>query len=325
MSLPDWARAHGEVRCEALIRSSNEDFVVDEVLGFEPSGDGEHDYLQVEKTGANTDWVARQLARHAGVPVRHVGYSGLKDRHAVTRQWFSVPRHHEPDWLKFRTDGVRLLDVHRHTRKLRRGTHRSNCFRIVLREGAWDGIDDRLRRIAAVGVPNYFGEQRFGRAGGNLQLADDWAAGKRLPPAKRSLAISSARSLLFNESLDRRVRDETWNTVLAGDVVNLDGSASVFTVAAPDEELLRRCRAFDVHPAGVLWGEDAAGDVPARWQAAFDRDRVKVGYRSLRLPVRGLVWACVDDVLTLEFVLGRGAYATAVLREIAAVGDARRS
>ena len=121
MSLPDWARAHGDPLFVASMRSRPEEFDVTEVLGYEFSGDGEHDYLYIEKTSANTEWVLRQLASFAGVAGKDIGYAGLKDRHAITRQWFSVPRWHLPDWTELAVTGVRLLDQQRHNRKLRRG------------------------------------------------------------------------------------------------------------------------------------------------------------------------------------------------------------
>ena len=201
MPVPDWARVHGSPLFAATIREQIEDFVVHELLGFEFSGDGEHDYLHIEKRAANTEWVGRQLAAFADVPARDIGYSGMKDRHAVARQWFSVPRWNQPDWQRLEIEGVRVLEQQRHQRKLKRGAHQSNHFRIVMRGdlSTTSGIDVRLAAIAEEGVPNYFGEQRFGRGGANLAMADQWAAGKRLPRHKRSIAISSARAFLFNQ------------------------------------------------------------------------------------------------------------------------------
>jgi len=322
MSLPEWARAYGDPLFPAEIRTCPEHFVVHEELGFDLDGDGEHDYLHVEKTGSNTEWVARQLAGHASVPVRDIGYAGLKDRHAVTRQWFSVPRRHSPDWQGLDVAGVTLLQQCRHGRKLRRGAHRCNRFRIVLRGSPVGGLDERLARIAAEGVPNYYGEQRFGRDAGNIALAERWAAGKRLSRHKRSLAISSVRSWLFNDYLDGRVRDGTWNRVLDGDTVNLDGSRSIFTVDAVDADIRRRCDAMDLHPAGVLCGTGTPD--AGQWQRVFEEARVEQGHRSLRLRVSDLSASVAGDALELEFTLGRGAYATAVLREVAAIIDARR-
>jgi len=319
MALPDWARAYGAPLFAATIRQQPADFEVTEVLGWDFSGDGEHDYLWVEKTGANTEWVARQLARFAGVPDRDVGYAGLKDRHAVTRQWFSVPRWNAPDWSSLELDDVAVLELRRHNKKLRRGAHRNNRFRIVLRgerlAPCADALDERMALIAAQGVPNYFGEQRFGRDGGNLALADAWADGKRLPRHKRGIAISTIRSYLFNEALDARVTAGTWNVLLPGDKANLDGTGSVFDVNDVDEELERRCATMDIHPAGLLAGEGSGLGTEA-WRTALDRARVAADYRSLRLRVHGAEWSVVDDAATVSFTLGRGAFATSVLREI---------
>ncbi|RZV38570.1 MAG: tRNA pseudouridine(13) synthase TruD [Chromatiales bacterium] len=327
MPLPDWARAHGGPLFAAEIRSQPEDFQVTEELGYALSGDGEHDFLWIEKTGANTEWVGRQLARHAAVPAKDVGYSGLKDRHAVTRQWFSIPRWHAPHWQALDLEGVRVLEVQRHQKKLRRGAHKANAFRIVLRgtnlSGHAAALDQRLQLIREQGVPNYFGEQRFGRAGNNLELADVFAAGKRLPRHKRSIAISTMRSLIFNEQLDERVRAGTWNQVSAGDKANLDGTNSVFAVEAVDDDLLRRCEALDIHPAGELIG-DGSTHGPDAWLAALAKARVEPGTRSLRLRVGDLEWDITDDAVELSFRLGRGAFATAVLRELATVEDASR-
>ena len=327
MPLPDWARAHRGPLFAAAIRSQPEDFQVVEELGYTFTGDGEHDFLWIEKIGANTEWVARQLARHAEVPARDVGYSGLKDRHAVTQQWFSIPRWNAPDWRALDVDGVTVLDVQRHHKKLRRGAHKANAFCIVLRgenlSGHSSALEHRLRVIQEQGVPNYFGEQRFGRAGNNLELADVFAAGKRLPRHKRSIAISTMRSLVFNEQLDERVRAGTWNQVLAGDKANLDGTNSVFDVEAVDDDLRRRCKALDIHPAGELIG-DGSTRGPDAWLAALAKARVEPGTRSLRLRVRDLAWDIADDAVELSFRLGRGAFATVVLRELATVEDASR-
>ena len=342
MPLPDWARAYQLPLIAATIRSTPADFDVTEELGYEFDGEGEHDYLYVEKIGTNTEWLSRQLASFAGVPARDVGYSGLKDRNAVTRQWFSVPRWNSPDWDDASVEGATVLDVQRHSKKLRRGAHKANHFKIVLRpnksgsepfllvsEKGSDPFSERLRLIGEHGVPNYYGEQRFGREGANVRLADDWAAGKRLPRHKRSIAISSARSFLFNEYLHDRVLNGTWDQILPGDIANLDGTGSVFNVDEVDAEIKRRCDEMDLHPAAKLAGEGSmsrqAGSSSRRagprcrhdsWQRAFDKGRVKPGSRSLRLNVRDLSAEVAEDRLELAFTLGRGAFATSVLREI---------
>lgn len=306
--LPDWARALGPVLFAGRIRTSPSDFVVTEVLNIEFSDDGEHDWLWVEKIGANTVWVAEQLARHASISVRDVGYAGLKDRHAVTRQWFSVrrPSAEGTDWAALKADGVRILEQKLHRRKLKRGAHKGNTFRIAVRgteiSALGKEIEERVEIIRAEGVPNYFGEQRFGRDGGNIELGQAAIAGRRMSRAKRSIGISAIRSLEFNDELDVRVRDGTWNRILPGDVVNLDGTRSVFTVDEATPELDRRCTEMDIHPSGCLPGIAAIGLEPSS--------------RPLRLRVQNLNWEIDGDALWLEFSLGRGSYATAMLREI---------
>ena len=305
-----------------------------ENLGFEFSGAGEHDYLWVEKTAANTDWVARQLARHAGVRAADVGYAGMKDRHAITRQWFSVPGRGEADWASFTAEGVSILDVRRHHRKLRRGAHDDNTFRIALRAARLTAfrapVDERLARMATRGVPNYFGPQRFGRHGANLDLARRLFGGARLKRDKRSIAISAARSFLFNEILARRVADGSWERILPGELVNLDGSGSVFHADEIDEAIERRAAELDIHPTATLWGlrsEISPGVVEALARDAtqahedlrngLEHLAVKASSRPLRLRIRDLSWQFEDGALWLEFRLPAGAFATSVLREIA--------
>lgn len=316
--LPDWPRAHGPPLLSARLRAVPEDFQVVEQLGWELSGDGEHDFLWIEKTGTNTEWVARQLATYADVPAKDVGFAGLKDRHAVTQQWFSVPRWNAPAWNALSIDGVSIVDVQRHRRKLRRGAHKANAFKITLRLDSapnQSAIDTRLAMIRRAGVPNYYGEQRFGRGGGNLRLANDWARGKRLPRPKRSLAISTIRSFLFNEVLAKRVQDDTWDQLMHGGLANLDGTGSVFDLREIDGDLKRRCSDMDIHPAHSLAGE-GSGIEPELWQTALTKHRVEPGSRSLRLPVRNMGSELSHASLVLSFNLDRGAFATAVLREV---------
>lgn len=309
--IPDWARAWGDPLFAGRIRTTPEDFVVREKLETDFTGEGEHDWLLIEKTGANSTWVAGRLARHARVPERDVGYAGLKDRHAVTTQWFSVKREirNPTDWSAFDAEGIRILDTRVHNRKLKRGMHRGNTFRIVVRSDKvghlHDDIDARLRRIAGNGVPNYFGEQRFGRGGRNIELGHAVLQGKRLPRNKRSIGISALRSLEFNKALDARVRDGTWNRLLPGDRANLNGTGSHFHPEAVTPELERRCTELDIHPTGIL--------------PAIESIRVEASDRPLRMCVADLSWQIEDEALRLEFTLGRGSYATAALREIALI------
>jgi tRNA pseudouridine13 synthase len=337
-TLPDWQRAFGEPCLCGDLRSDPRDFIVVEELGFEPDGEGEHDYLWLEKTASNTAWVAEQLAAFAGIPVRDVGYAGMKDRHAVTRQWFSVrrPRGAPAEWTGLRIDGLTVLRVSRNRRKLRRGAHRGNRFHIVLRntEPLSGDPGARLADLARLGVPNYFAEQRFGRDAGNLQLASRLFAGARLPRQRRGLALSAARSLLFNAVLERRVRLGTWNQLLPGDCANLDGSGSVFPVDCVDDDLRLRASELDLHATGPLWGRGAlltTGDVASLEQevaavmalesAGLEKHGLEQARRALRLSVRELEWSMEGRTLELDFRLTRGAFATAVLRELATVDD----
>lgn len=341
-TLPDWARAYGPVTASARIRSVPEDFRVEEVLGFAADGEGPHALLTVEKRGANTRWVAAELARHAGVQPRDVGYAGLKDRQAVTVQHFTLPieGRPEPDWTALPAGDFRVLAAVRHRRKLKIGALEGNRFRIVLRElaGPVDGLVPKLDAVASRGVPNYFGPQRFGQGAGNIAKAQAMlVGGRRIHDRRlRSLLLSSARSLIFNEVLSERVLGGTWDRLLAGDVMMLDGSRSVFRSDAADTALAGRLAAGDVHPTGPLWGRGepptvgearALEDTVVQKHAALARGLESAGVdaarRSLRLPVRELAWEQPDaHTLILRFFLPAGAYATTVLRELVETGGA---
>lgn len=334
--LPDWPRAYGGALIPAVLKREPDDFVVDEVLGFEPAGDGEHDLLHIEKTDTNTAWLARQLARHAGIPAKDVGYCGLKDRRSVSSQWFSVrrPSGTGTNWNAFDLAGVRLLRHERHDRKLRPGSHAANRFRIILYpcEALDDTADGRLAELlfdmSASGVPNYFGAQRFGNDCANVELARRVFRGSRVKREQRSIAISAARSFLFNEMLARRVEDGTWNQLLPGDLANLDGSGSVFAVDEVDTELRQRLDRLDIHPAVSLWGESAPRSCgkPAVIERAVARAhgelsdglvaaRVAAASRPTRMVPKDLSWSSAGDGVELQFTLRRGEFATTLLRE----------
>jgi tRNA pseudouridine13 synthase len=330
----DPPRAYGPPPAVAIERAVAADFLVEEDLGFAPAGSGSHLLLKVRKTDANTEWVARQLARAAGCRPRDVGYAGLKDRRAIALQWFSVPRPRTaPDWLAVRGEGFEVLEAHPHTRKLPRGALAGNVFTVRLRAVEGDGerlaaaLAPRLEGIAARGVPNYFGPQRFGRDGANLARAAAPLAA--LSPAERSLALSAARSVIFNAVLAERVGEGSWERLQAGDLAALDGRGSFFAVEAPDEILTRRCARLEIHPTGPMWGAGEPGSgatvhaletrVGARFaaqcavcaSAGMAQER-----RSLRLRVSGLACETEPDAVVLRFRLGRGSFATAVLREL---------
>jgi tRNA pseudouridine13 synthase len=321
----------------ARLRNSPEDFRVEEVLGYDADGAGEHLLLWVEKRGANTDWVARELAKFAGVPSVAVGYAGMKDRHAVTRQTFSVQLagKPDPDWSTFPHAEVKVLAATRHSRKLKRGALRGNRFVLVLREVVGDHAEAQkvLQQIAASGVPNYYGEQRFGREGGNVAQARAMFVGRRVERDKRSMLLSAARSQIFNEVLAMRVERGTWDTPLDGEIWSLAGSRSWFGPEPFNDVLAERLARADIHPSGPLWGQ---GEPPSASEAgALEREvaathsdlvaglaaaRMDQERRPLRLIPNNLVWRWLDDTsLELAFELPAGAYATVVVRELARV------
>ena len=316
-----------------VIRTQPEDFQVDEDLGFDLSGEGEHACLHIRKRNANTDFVAKQIVRLAGVKNMDVSYAGLKDRHAVTTQWFSVylSSKPEPDWSQLNSDEVEVLEVVRHNRKLRRGSLKGNHFKLVVREldGDTSTLEQRLQNISSMGVPNYFGEQRFGRD--NLAKATGLfnAEFKVKDRNKRSMYLSAARSAIFNEVLSLRVAASNWNQAVAGDLMMLNGSHSVFSVEGVDEEIKRRIAEFDIHPTGPLWGrgrlpsaadaqqlEQKCADNFALFCDGLEKAGMKQERRALRLPVSNLEWQLDDHSLTLSFFLSSGSYATSVLREL---------
>lgn len=326
---PDWNYAWGRPLVTGSLRQSVDDFFVEEIASFEPDAQGEHDFLTIRKTGTNTAWLARQLATLAGVPAKDVGFAGLKDRNAVTVQAFSVrrPGGTPLDWTTVDIPGVEILQITRNSRKLRRGAHTGNRFALWLRDidGDVEGLDERMAMISQHGVPNYFGEQRFGHDFSNVDMARSLIAGKKLRREKRSIAISAARSWIFNDYLSVRIGDESWNTISPGDLVGLDGTGSVFDAAEVDADITRRCLELDIHPTGPLWGKtrkersplaQSLGEKHAELANGLER-LADEGSRSLRLAVRELEWKVDQSDLYLCFSLTRGGYATSVLREIA--------
>jgi tRNA pseudouridine13 synthase len=338
-SLLEWPHAYGGPSATADFKSVPDDFVVEEILGFEPEGSGEHVFLYLEKIGENTEYIARLLARHAEVRQRDIGYAGLKDRHARTRQWFSVwlPGKADPDWQALQSDNLKILQSLRHPRKLKRGVLDGNRFEITLRN--WHGdreqCERQLQKIQLQGYPNYFGEQRFGHHGQNLDRCLEMFAGRRVKPEQRSLYLSAARSYLFNLILAKRVEAGNWNLGLAGDVFKLDGNNSQFHAEVIDEVLRQRLNSGDIHPTAALFGK---GTSPVSADALQQEQQVFAEYpqlcegllkagleqdrRAMRVKADQLAWSFdSNDVLRLEFVLPAGSYATGLLREIVDVND----
>ena len=319
-------------------RATPEDFQVAEVLDFAPEGEGEHLWLHVEKRDLTTAMAVRELARLCEVSPRDVGYSGMKDRVAVTRQWLSVqlPGRDAPAGLDeaLAERGIRVLAEARHPRKLKRGVHRANRFRLRITGAAVaePALEARWARLVEQGVANYFGPQRFGPDGRNLLRARSLLArGWRKRDDRDGMLLSAARSFLFNELLAERVREGSWHRLLPGEVAILDGTASQFTVEALDAELEARAQRLDLHASGVLWGVGvsvAAGEalarearLPARYPAlceGLERAGVRLARRALRLRLGEPSLTRGDNELWLAFSLPRGAFATAVLRELIA-------
>jgi len=342
-TLSDLPRVCGEPLGHATMRESADDFQVDEVLGFDPDGDGEHQLLHIRKRDTNTSWLAGQLARHAGIHPKEVGYAGLKDRRAVTTQWYSLRLAGvaEPDWSAFDSELVQVLAVHRHRRKLQRGALQGNRFTIRLRglDADREALNRRLERLRAEGMPNYFGEQRFGRDYQNLNQFDLLLGdGKRrkIDRNLRGLLISAVRSQLFNEVLAARIERGCWASPLAGDYFMLDGSRSGFADEAGDGSLEERCRNLDIHPSGPLWGRGRApvdGEAAAleqqvlapfsHWRDRLEHLGLQQERRSLRLRLDSLSWRYDEDegALQLAFFLPAGAYATVLLRELFALSS----
>ena len=351
-------RGYGDAVLAAKFRAQPEDFIVEELSSFEPAGQGEHLLLTIEKRGMNTAFAAKRIAQWAGIAEMGIGYAGMKDRHAVTRQRISVhlPKRVAPDTAALESDDLRVLEAHWHNRKLPRGALAGNRFVITLRDVRGDGvaIEQRLSAVRAHGLPNYFGEQRFGRGrsrhpasrdtsasmhvdGDNVEAARRMFAGQRCKREQRSIFLSAARSELFNAVLAARVDAGNWRTGIEGDVWMLDGSHSVFGPEPISAQLLERVERLDIHPTGPMWGtgtlrsdraakaiEEAAVAPLSDLRAGLEDAGLKQERRALRVAVGELRWSWPEPAtLRLEFTLPPGAYATGLLAELGEVEEAR--
>lgn len=336
----DFVSPWGAVLGSARLKAMPEDFVVEEVLGFAPDGQGEHLWLWVEKRGLNTEQVVQAVAAALNLPPRQVSYAGLKDRQALTRQWLSVHWPGGGDWTQdtsLHSDGFRVLAQSRSQRKLRQGAHAGNRFEILLRQvtAPRPQVDERLQQLALRGAPNHFGLQRFGWQQDNIArglalLTQRQQGRRRRPGVRESLWLSAVRSALFNQVLDRRVRDGSWDQYLPGDVLQLDGRHSFFVPTGTDPDDLARLSAQTLHVTGPLPGAgrhvvtDAVArleaEVLAPWSdavAALTALDVPHQRRALRVRVGDLRWQWLsDETLQLGFVLTAGAFATGVLSSV---------
>ncbi|MFE8046721.1 tRNA pseudouridine(13) synthase TruD [Brenneria goodwinii] len=327
---------HGKPLASGVLKSTAEDFKVIEDLGFQPDGEGEHILARIRKCGCNTQFVAEALAKFARIPQRAVSYAGLKDRHALTEQWFClhIPGKDSPDLNDFALEGCEVLEFARHRRKLRIGALQGNAFTLVLRQISDRAeVDARLQRIAQDGVPNYFGSQRFGKNGNNLAQARLWANNdiRVKERSKRSFYLSASRSALFNQVASVRLTQQLATTVLCGDALQLAGRGSWF-VAKPDElsVLQARLDAGELLVTAPLPGDGAPGTRDAALVfeqenlagqetllSLLRRERVELARRAILLYPRQMSWNWLDEAtLELKFWLPAGSFATSVVREI---------
>lgn len=332
-TITELAYLYGKPSSHGDLRSNADDFKVFEMLPFEPCGEGEHLIIHIRKTGANTLFVARQLAKYFKVKDALVSYAGLKDRNAVTEQYFGihVPGKTQYDLSDLNIEGVEVLSYKRHNKKLKTGALIGNRFELVLRNV--DDIDDvkqRWQKIISSGVPNYFGEQRFGQQGNNLTAASELFNGKKVKDKKkRGFYLSAARSFLFNQFVHERINQNQFTRPVNGDVYMLSGSRSIFSQDEVDEAIISRLAERDITITAPLWG---AGDMATSNKALdfeqelasqyteFCQGLAKFGLkqerRSISLFLESGQLDVINDGIKLSFFLPAGCFATTILREL---------
>lgn len=327
------------------IKDTPEDFEVEEIPAYEACGSGTFLYLWVEKRAMGAEYFMRQVARRLEVPVAEVGTAGLKDRHAVTRQWVSVPEKAESRLDQLDGEGIRLLDMRRHTNKLKPGHLRGNRFRVLVRDTApasADLLEPLLGEIRQFGLPNYYGPQRFGHEGETVRLG--LALLRREPPPNvvpgkkttlrspflRKLALSAAQSALFNHYLAGRLRDGLLRRVLPGDVMAKWPFGGLFVAedVGREQERLDRRETVSVGPIFGRKTFAAAGQAAARETAVLADFGITsaafAGFGKLIQGTRRHNLIYIDDLtaavegqeVRLSFTLPAGSYATVLLREI---------
>jgi tRNA pseudouridine13 synthase len=322
------------------LKTEPEDFRVEELPAYLPSGEGEHLYLWIEKRGHDTAWVAKALAHHVGLPVTEIGYAGMKDRHAVTRQLFSLPARVEAKLADFAAEGVTVHWAKRHGNKLRSGHLKGNRFEIRIRGATRpEQAEPILRALQQRGVPNYFGEQRFGRARQNAEFGKLLIRGERLPARpdrfQRKLYLSAFQSELFNRALAERISAGTFARALAGDVMKKLETGGEFVCEDPVVDQ-PRVDAFELSPAGPMFGPEmtaAQGGVAEAERRLLEAEGVTLSdfqrgrgetqgaRRPYRLPLRELSVTREGDDVRVAFELPRGSYATVVLDEVMKLED----
>ena len=314
------------------------DFIVREELGYPLAGEGEFVAVKVRKTNANTLFVGEQLAKFVGISVKNMSYAGLKDRHAVTEQWFCLhlAGKETPDFSAFECEGVEILEVTRHNRKIRTGALEGNHFELLLRDVVeTNELKQRLTQLQAVGFPNYFTEQRFGRDGHNLTQAQRWASGEISVKdrKKRSFYLSAARSEVFNLVVSQRIADQQMQTVLLGDYLQLAGSNSFFEVKAEDlMQSQQRLDENDVLLTAPLIGENSLQQNGNECEEAIvaqhenlinlmKKERMNAARRAMLCKLQDLRWQFEPEGLRLTFFLNSGSYATGLVRELITLNE----
>ncbi|MCB1208560.1 MAG: tRNA pseudouridine(13) synthase TruD [Verrucomicrobiales bacterium] len=327
---------HGRPLGRAGFKEELADFVVEELLGFEPSGVGEHCFVWVEKRDLDTNVAAVRLADALGIRHRLVSHCGLKDRHAVTRQWFSlhIPGQPSPEAADLESDGLRVLRITRNTRKLRRGIHLGNRFTIRLRGPDFDAVAaaGRWQAIVERGVPNFFGVQRFGREGRNVEKALQMFRGEFSPKDRllRGLLLSAVRSQLFNEVVAARMAQGTWDCALAGEVYGFADNRTLLLIENQRGDEVQRFNDGVLEITAPLWGagelhsaaevRGVESELMGRYPeltAGLEAAGLRQERRVMRLrPTASELVVMEGGDLQLSFDLPRGCYATGVLREL---------
>ncbi|MDB6006231.1 MAG: tRNA pseudouridine synthase [Prosthecobacter sp.] len=332
---------HGGPLGKARFKVEPEDFVVEELLGFEPSGEGEHCLVWVEKRNLDSNAAAARLADALGIRRRLVSHCGLKDRHAVTRQWFSLhmPGQPPPEVAALESEGLRVLRITRNLRKLRRGIHLGNRFTIRLREPNFDAAvaAQRWQAIADQGAPNFFGVQRFGNDGQNVAKARAMFRGEFTPGDRllRGLLLSAARSHLFNAVVAGRMAGGTWDKPLTGEVF---GFADNGTILLPENQRGDEATRFEsgiVELTAPLWGSGELQSVDevrrleqellagfTELTAGLEAFGLRQERRVMRLrPLDSVFEVMENGDLQIRFDLPKGTYATTLLRELAELDE----
>lgn len=337
MMLPELAYLHEKPTSKGLLRVQQSDFKVFEQLPFVPCGEGEHLFIHIRKTGANTAFVARELAKYFKVKEQLVSYAGLKDRFAVTEQWFGVhvPGKQVFDLSDLAIEGVEVLSYTRHNKKLRIGALTGNRFELILRKVTdLKAFSERWNKVIVQGVPNYFGEQRFGIDGGNIASALALFSGTKVKDKKkRGMYLSAARSYIFNDIINERIKQNIFSKVQLGDVVMLSGTQSVFRVEDIDDTINQRLIDKDIDITAAMWGagelmtegapkefEQQVAEQHADFMQGLPRFGLKQERRRIRIVINEPDFEVLadDDLpsVKISFSLSAGSYATTVLREL---------